>query len=165
MKTLYLLRHAKSSWKDHTLPDRDRPLNKRGKTDLAAMAPLYSSQIKCPLVIVTSPSRRTLKTAIAVASCLGISKSQILREEALYLASADLLLSYVRQIDPVIENLLVCGHNPGFTDLLNRLCDVRLENLPTCALATLHLSITRWDELEAGRAILEKITTPKDIAK
>src|SRR5678816_2706399 len=113
MKHLILVRHAKSSWKDSTLEDHDRPLNKRGKKEAPFMAKKFSEKkIKVDL-IVSSTADRALSTAKEFAKKLDYKKGKIIADATIYLVEADELLAYVKKFDDDNKCIMVFGHNPG----------------------------------------------------
>ncbi len=151
MKRLILVRHAKSSWKDPGLVDRDRPLNGRGRRDAPEMGRRLAARDVAPDVLVTSPARRARKTARKIADALGYPRDGILEEETVYEASLPDLLAVVRGLDPDWDEVLLVGHNPGLTDLANFLLPGRpFVNLPTCGVACVDLPVDGWDEAGEG---------------
>ena len=163
MKTLMLLRHAKSSWKDSDVSDHDRPLNKRGKKTAPQMGRLLSKEGLVPELILSSTAVRARETAKAVAkaaSCKG--PTELL--ESLYLATAGKLLSEAQSHTPdSVGRLLLVGHNPGMEDLVEILSGKR-EAFPTAALAVFEVGIDGWKALELGvETKLVKIYRPKEI--
>ena len=117
MKTLILLRHAKSSWKDPYLSDHDRPLNKRGKRDAPLMARVYKRHFSTPDLIMCSSSERTKATANAFIQELGVGIEKLEYERDLYHADAFEMLRIISLVDSGVNTLLVIGHNPGITIL------------------------------------------------
>jgi phosphohistidine phosphatase len=161
MKRLYLLRHAKSSWDDDSLSDVERPLNKRGLRDAPMMGKRFRARGFLPDHIVSSGAVRAEATARAVARELGYPSGDIGREDALYLAGPATLLEIVRQADDALVSLMLVGHNPGMTDFANTLTDVRIDNLPTCALFCVDFGVGRWREVQPGAGVLVSFDTPK----
>jgi len=130
MKKLILLRHAKSSWKDLSINDFDRPLNKRGNRDVSIMANAFLNRnIKLDLII-SSGAKRTIDTAKAFAEALGF-RSNILIKDELYEGSSYEILNCINQIDDIYNNVLIVCHNPGITNLANYLSDFLIDNIPT----------------------------------
>jgi len=164
MKTLMLLRHAKSSWKDSELADHDRPLNKRGKKDAPQMGHLLSKEGLVPDLILSSTAVRARQTVEAVAKASSY-KSPIELLDSLYLATAGKLLSDASSHAPdSVGRLLLVGHNPGMEDLVEILSGKR-EAFPTAALAVFEVGIDRWGALELGvETKLLKVYRPKEIA-
>jgi phosphohistidine phosphatase len=145
MKNLILLRHAKSSWKDDTLDDFDRPLSNRGKQDSPKMAQrLCERGIQVDLII-SSSARRTTDTANIFADILNYNL-EIIFDRRLYVASAGHILSVINHLDNKYENVLLVCHNPGITNLVNYLSDSFIENIPTTGIVGL-LSDRNWKEV------------------
>ena len=163
MKTLMLLRHAKSSWKDSDLEDHDRPLNKRGKKDAPQMGRLLSAEGLVPDLILSSTAVRARQTAEAVAHASSYEGKIELLEE-LYLAPAGKLLSEAQSRAPrSAGRLLLVAHNPGLEDLVEILSGTR-EPFPTAALAVFEVEIAQWKELELGvETRLSRIYRPKEL--
>ena len=150
MKTLLVLRHAKSSWKHPETSDHDRPLNKRGKRDAPRMGRLVAARGLRPDVIVSSTAKRARLTADEVARHAGYEGSVQL-DRHLYLASPDEIVDVVRGVGGGARRVMVVGHNPGLEDLVARLAGSP-ETLPTAALAEIRLSIRTWKNLAVSSA-------------
>ena len=163
MKTLMLLRHAKSSWKDSDVADHDRPLNKRGKKTAPQMGRLLSTEGLVPDLILSSTAVRARETAEAVAKASSY-KSPIELLDSLYLATAGKLLSEASSHAPdSVGRLLLVGHNPGMEDLVEILSGKR-ETFPTAALAVFEVGIDLWGALELGvETKLLKVYRPKEL--
>ena len=144
MKELILVRHAKSSWKDPTLRDHERPLNKRGKRDAPEMGERLARSGCEPDLIVSSSAVRALDTARSVAGKLGYSRERIVVEERLFHASVAELLQVIRSVDDSVNSLMLFGHNPGLTDLANHLGPREIFNMPTCAVLHLKFQVDGW---------------------
>ncbi len=144
MKTLTIVRHAKSSWDDPSLHDRERPLNARGKQD----APLIGQRIAAagirPSLIVSSPAVRAWKTARAVARELNYPMEFLQRESHLYLASKDEILDVVCAQDNKFNSLMLVGHNPGLTDFANFISPGLTNNLPTAGVVCVAIDRDDW---------------------
>ncbi|MDF1551520.1 MAG: histidine phosphatase family protein [Deferrisomatales bacterium] len=164
MKRLVLVRHAKSSWKNPGQADFDRPLNQRGKRDAPVMAGRLAAQGIAPNRIVSSPARRARKTAKAIAAALDYPADEIELEEELYEAGVATLLHLVRCLDDADREVLLVGHNPGFTDLCNLLTGAAIANLPTCATATVEFDLASWALVGPASGQLTRFDTPKDPA-
>jgi phosphohistidine phosphatase len=161
MKTLYLVRHAKSSWKDVNLPDHERPLNKRGEQDAPKMGKRLKRRRPKPEVIVTSPAVRAKRTAKILATEIGYPKSDILVDELIYTADQEELVSVLRRLDNGIDCVMLVGHNPALTDLVNSLAQCEVANVPTCGLAVLGFRMDSWADIDHIRAKLLDFDYPK----
>jgi phosphohistidine phosphatase len=146
MKTLYLARHAKSYWKDQSIPDFDRPLNSRGKRDAPFMGEVLKDKKVKPDLIISSPAKRTKKTAIEIASKIGYSEKKILYNEELYEASSNTIIKVLNKIDEKYNSVMIFAHNPGLTLLNNYISNNYIENIPTCGIVALQLD-KKWNEL------------------
>lgn len=162
MRTLYLLRHAKSSWKDKTLRDFDRPLKGRGRRAAERIGQVLAEEnLKSPLVI-SSPAVRARETTELVLESAGVNVEPRF-DERIYEANVRTLLEVVHSIPDTSDTAIMVGHNPGFENLLAYLTGDN-RHMPTCALAKIEFDVTRWSEVsaeESGR--LELFVTPKDL--
>ncbi len=146
MKTLLILRHAKSSWKDSSLTDYDRPLNKRGKQDALRMGRFVLKQGLVPDRIISSTAKRARKTATAVAKANHCEDKVELTSE-FYHAGLGAYLAVLQNVPDADQRVMVVGHNPGMEALVAHLTG-RMETMPTAALAHLGLPIDQWAELD-----------------
>lgn len=161
MKTLTLLRHAKSSWKDTSLKDRDRPLNKRGERDAPEMGKRIDAAGIRPSLIVSSPAVRAWTTARAAARALDYPLEHLEREGNLYLASLDDLLDVVVALDKKFDNVMLVAHNPGLTDFANFLQPGLTNNLPTSGVVTVNIDQDDWNLYERPKTELVYHDWPK----
>jgi len=165
MKTLLLMRHAKSSWKDHDMEDIDRPLNKRGRHDAPEMGALLKAQKLIPQLVLASNAKRSTKTASLVADELKLDDGQILIRETLYLAEIEQLLKEINLIPNEVETALVIAHNPGL-EALAQLLTEKVISMPTSCVAHLQLPVNNWSEVsqdtEADLVELYRPTKLKD---
>ena len=156
MKTLTLVRHAKSSWKDNSLADRDRPLNKRGERDAPDMGRRIAEAGIRPSLIVSSPAVRAWTTAKAVAKEIGYPSEFLQRDRDLYLGSLSDILDVVVAQDNGFNSLMLFGHNPGFTDFANYLVPGLTNNVPTAGVVSVNIDQDDWnlDEQPAAELVL-----------
>jgi phosphohistidine phosphatase len=162
MKTLLILRHAKSSWKDDDLPDHDRPLNKRGKQDAPRMGKLLQEKGLTPELIISSTARRARKTAQLVAEESGFD-GEILFERDLYAFESAAYLEKLTQISDHHQIVLLVGHNPGLEELLEQLTGEFLR-LTTASLAQVNLAVASWSELDDDtQGQLANLWRPKEL--
>lgn len=164
MRQLILIRHAKSSWSNPDLSDFDRPLNKRGKRDLAFMSVLLSQKNMTPELIISSPALRTKLTAIEFANKIGYNKNEIIWNKNLYLASYMNILKIIKQIENKINCAIIVGHNPGLTDLQNYLCNEEIDNIPTSGIVSMS-TIKEWKDVESKDFELVFFEFPKKYLK
>lgn len=161
MKTLYIVRHAKSSWAQEGLNDFDRPLNERGIQNAPEMARRLKQSGPLPELILSSPAKRAISTSRLFAAEWGLSEEHIRQDASIYEASrADLLRLIFRQ-DPDIDTILLTGHNPGVTDFINWLCGEEEEQIPTCSIATVIVNSHKWNGWEKGMGKLQNLDFPK----
>jgi len=163
MKTLFLLRHAKSSWSDPQLSDFDRPLNERGRRTAPFMGQVMRERGYRPAIIISSPARRAKDTAMLVAGVLEHPES-IQFEDRLYEAGPQTLLSITRAIDIDHSSAMLVGHNPG-TEGFVRLLTGKNEPMPTASLAVIELAIESWSDAELGRGNLKEVLRPKELSQ
>ena len=162
MKTLYLVRHAKSSWKNPELADFDRPLNKRGKRDAPFMANKMKLKGVLPDIIISSSANRAQATAKYFAEGLGYPVNQIVFKKQVYDADEQDLLHVIQKVDDDYESLMLFGHNPEFTWLANELANESLDNLPTAGVIAIQLEINSWTEVAFGSGKMLFIDYPKN---
>lgn len=151
MKTLYLGRHAKSSWKNMDLADIDRPLNKRGKRDAPFMGKLLADKGIKPDLIISSSAKRAAATAKVIASEINYPEEEIIFDENIYEASGRGLLEIISGTDEEYNSIMLFGHNPGVTVLQNNLSEHFIDNIPTCGVVALEFK-TSWNEIELKSA-------------
>ena len=162
MKTLLVLRHAKSSWDDAALDDHERPLNERGRRDAPRMGKLVRKFGLLPDVVISSDAVRARLTAEAVAEAARFA-GDILRDPHLYLADPADILWRLRQVQENAETVMIVGHNPGLEQLVEQLTGAR-QDLPTAALAQIGLPIDRWRDLKLStRGTLVGLWRPKEL--
>ena len=155
MKTLLLIRHAKSSWDTPGLSDFDRPLNERGKKEAPEMAKrVKDRKIEIDL-LVSSPAKRARKTARFFAETFGFKKDDILLVEDLYAATSASFEKTVRGLEDKRDVVAVFSHNPGITVFANSLTNVRVDDMPTCSIFALSAETDSWaDFADAGKKFL-----------
>lgn len=161
MKRLYLIRHAKSSWEDSDLSDIERPLNTRGKRDAPFMGKHLKEMKVSPDLIVSSPAKRALKTAKIIAKEIGFPKKDIETDESIYLASVSTLLHVIQNIEGSYQQVMLFGHNPGFTELAEYLTNQQFDNIPTCGIVCMDFDIKSWKEVGEGKGMLVSFDYPK----
>ena len=161
MKTLTLVRHAKSSWKDSSLSDRDRPLSKRSERDVPIMARRIVEAGIRPSLIVCSPAVRAWTTAKAIAGEIGYPIEFLQRENKLYLASLDDLLDVLVSQDNGFNSLMLVGHNPGLTTFANYLSPGITNNVPTAGVMSVSFEREDWNLYERPEMELLTYDYPK----
>jgi len=160
MKTLLLLRHAKSSWKQPEIHDHDRPLNKRGKKEAPRVGMYLKEHDLVPDLIISSTARRARDTAQAVLEESGFEGEVDLYQD-LYLSDTSCYLDILRSLPDSARRVLVVGHNPDMDEFLTMLTDSN-DHMTTAALAQIDLPITSWQELnEATDGRLQVVWSPR----
>jgi phosphohistidine phosphatase len=157
MKTLHLLRHAKSDWSDPAVADHDRPLNRRGKQARTIVA-THVAGWHVDLVVCSTArrARQTAKPVVAALSC------RVQYEEALYAAIPSRLLEIVRTLSDRNVSVMLVGHNPSLEEFTAMLCG-QSPDYPTAALGAIDLSLDRWDEVSPGCGTLAAFVTPTQL--
>jgi phosphohistidine phosphatase len=161
MKQLILLRHAKSSWKNPSLTDFARPLNKRGRQNAPLMGRRLAARNCQPQRMLCSPAKRAAKTARLVAAELGYDKRRIDYEPRIYEADAVTLLELVRSLDEAFSDVVLVGHNPGLTDLANLLADAGIDNIVTSGAVGILFPVNTWQEIDIRSGTLQFYDSPK----
>lgn len=155
MKKIYLIRHAKSSWKDETLDDFERPLNGRGKRDVIFMGKRLKMFDVMPDLIYTSPAKRALKTAKELAKELECDKKRIISADTLYEGSYEGYLDLIHSADDKHASIFIIAHNPTITEVGERLSGAILSNIPTCAIVCISFDVQSFKEIteESGHIL------------
>ena len=162
MKKLIIIRHCKSSWSDLSLNDFDRPLNNRGVQDGNLMSKELSKIIDNVDLLISSSSKRTRLTADFFIELIKINKISFIDD--LYHSSSENIINKLKKISNTHESIMVIGHNPGLTDLVNKLTSINLYNLPTCGVAIVNLNIKNWDLINNfSKYDLEWMKFPKQL--
>lgn len=150
MKTLLLVRHAKSSWDDPAVSDFDRPLNERGKAD----APIMAKRIKDKEILidafVSSSAKRARKTAKIFAHVFATKDDEIILAPELYLAQSATFISVISKLPPNFNTVAVFSHNPGITDFANSLTTTKLDDMPTCSIFAVNIFSDDWAGFETA---------------
>ncbi|MBS0455083.1 MAG: histidine phosphatase family protein [Proteobacteria bacterium] len=160
MKALLLVRHAKSGRDDPSLPDRERPLNDRGRQDAPAMGRRLKKRGVKPDLIASSPALRALTTAQLLADEIGYQREDIIVDERLYASSSDTLLAIICAIGDHVDSVMLFGHNPEFTDLAHRLSS-EVMDMPTCAVAEFLFEAEAWADVGKVGPAKVKLDAPK----
>ncbi len=160
MKTLYIARHAKSSWNDSSLADIDRPLNNRGIKNAPVMAERLTEKTDSIDTVLSSPANRAFTTARTLVAAIGIPANQIIIEPDLYFRGVSAMIEIIQNVPADSESLMVVGHNPDMTSLLNWFCETDISNMPTCSIATIGID-SEWSKISTGLGQLIDFDYPK----
>ncbi|MEH6681540.1 MAG: histidine phosphatase family protein [Sediminicola sp.] len=162
MKTLILMRHGKSSW-DYSVEDRDRPLKERGIADAYRVATAFADlNIKVDAAY-SSPANRALHTCIIALETLHFPLEKLGINKQLYDFSGSGVLDFVRTLDDKNETVLIFGHNNAFTNFVNSLGSLPVDNVPTSGLVQLDFSVERWEDIKKG--VTQRTLFPKQLKK
>jgi phosphohistidine phosphatase len=165
MKTLFVVRHAKSAWDDPRLTDKERTLNERGRHDAPKMARYVAKHHPHPNVLISSTATRAWSTAESFVEAFDLSKKHVIRTDAIYEAPLTALLGVVTTIDDVNDVAMLVGHNPGVTELVRYLSGESFTHMPTCGVVMLTFShASSWQEIGKGTGTMKAFLYPKMFA-
>ena len=161
MKTLYIVRHAKSSWKYPNLDDFERPLNKRGRKNAPLMGKVLKELKVSPDLIISSPANRAAMTARIIAGKINYPLENILYCETIYEFSESALIHIVKQIDSAVNKAMIVGHNPATNGLANYIGDQPISNIPTAGVFCVDLDISSWAKISEHCGKFKFLEFPK----
>ena len=161
MRSLYLVRHAKSSWAEPGLNDSSRPLNGRGKHDAPLMGKLLKKLGASPEVLITSPAKRAKSTAKRIAAELSFDKKNLVENDQLYLADIDDFIDVIKKVQDKHKEIMIFSHNYGITDFANYISDSGIENIPTCGTVRIDFDLDSWDSIKEKKGKLVFFEYPK----
>ena len=162
-KTLFIVRHAKSSWDEAGLEDRDRPLNERGKEEAPKMGKHLAGYSVKPELITSSPALRALKTAEKIAKEIGFKKSDVVVDEGIYTFNGGSLMDVVKGFDDKYKSVMMVGHNPAITSFANEISNAGIDNIPTCGVVLLEFDARKWKDVGKGGGRLLEFDYPKKL--
>ena len=163
MKTVYFVRHAKSSWDSPNLRDIDRQLNESGLKTAEKMASFISDLDIRPDVIISSPAKRAYSTAVFFAKSFGIETADIRIAEEIYEALMSDILQLINGLPQEIDTVMLFGHNPTFTNLANYFSPDFIPNVPTCGILKVEANTNNWTQFNNQTAGLFKSYFPKEV--
>lgn len=162
MRTLFLIRHAKSSWDHSGLRDFDRPLNERGLHEAPLMAQVLVQAGIQPDLLVSSPAKRAWTTALFFATAFDIREEAVQRESNIYEADPPDILRLIGQLPDQANTVFLFGHNPTFTEVANRFAKKHIENVPTCGIVHIESEADSWAVFEESNATVRQQYFPKE---
>ena len=162
MKTLVLIRHAKSSWENGHSSDYERPLNERGRNSLPIMANAISKLNYRKMSFLSSSATRAKQTAIGICAELGYDINEIGFEKNLYHSSPETMLSFINKVSNNFETLFLFAHNPGITEAVDYFSEHYIDNMPTCGLVQINFEIDDWALVSKGLGSFVLFDYPKN---
>lgn len=151
MKTLYIVRHAKSSWEEIGLPDHDRPLNAAGVKKTKLVIDYLRNKNILPDLIISSTAKRAKDTAFQIAEGIGYPHSDIVLDKNIYHASAETIFDELYALPDKVESVMIFGHNPTLTYFVNQFLDPPIVNLPTTGMVALEFACNKWNEISSAK--------------
>jgi phosphohistidine phosphatase len=144
MKQLLIIRHAKSSWANSNEADFDRPLNERGKKNAPEMADRLFKRKILPDIIISSAAKRTVETSLLLMKQLSLQQQQLIVKQELYLATPETISETILSFNDSWQTAAIVAHNPGVTEFVNTLCEVKVDDMPTCAVYAVGIKTDSW---------------------
>jgi len=160
-KTLYLVRHGKSSWGYENVSDMDRPLKNRGIRDAYEMSSRLINRGVLPDLMISSPAIRALHSCVIFASELKYPFNRIRIEEILYFSEESMIMNFIREISDAVSTMLVFGHNPIISNIANMFFKNQVEYIPTTGIAKFIFKTNSWSKISKQNLIEEWYDTPK----
>jgi phosphohistidine phosphatase len=162
MKTLYLVRHAKSDWENENISDINRPLNERGYKDAHAMSLKLKEVIATPEVFISSPAIRAITTCLIFAGHFNVDPKKINIESTLYETPLKEYLKIIQSLDKKYQTAILFAHNPTITELCNTLTKPFTDGMPTCGIAGITFNLDKWEDIKKKSGDLELYDFPKN---
>ncbi len=153
MKTLYIVRHAKSSWEYEGIKDIDRPLKKRGIKDAYLISKVLEKKIKCPSVFVSSCANRALHTALIFSYAFNFPLANIKISKSLYSFSDGYLIKTIKALDDGFESAIIFSHDHGISDFVNAYGDHTIDHVPTCGVVGIKFKTDHWKNIKNGKTL------------
>lgn len=154
MKTVYIVRHAKSSWLYQGVKDIDRPLKKRGINDSYLISKVLSKKIECPSVFVSSCANRALHTAIIFSYTFNYPLANIKISKSLYSFSDGYLIKTVKALDDAFNSAIIFSHDHGINTFVNKYGNKKIDHVPTCGVIGIKFDVSHWKNIKPGKTIL-----------
>ncbi|HBR55679.1 MAG TPA: hypothetical protein DEA82_16425 [Flavobacteriaceae bacterium] len=150
MKTLYMARHAKSSWK-HDVIDHQRPLKGRGKRDGKLVSEYVAKNYSAPEKMISSDATRALATANYFKKAFQVSDENFITNHTLYDFSGQNVMEVIKSLDNTLDCVMIIGHNHAFTSIANMLGNQYIDNLPTCGFVIIEFDVEAWQDISTGK--------------
>lgn len=163
MRSLFIMRHAKSSWDDPAQKDFDRTLNERGRKDATEMGRRLKKRGVKPDLVVSSPAVRALKTAKDVSKELDYPEKNIVQQPDMYEADIDTIVHIIRNLDDAYQNVMLFGHNPAFTGIIGYLTNQFIDNVPTAGVVEISFDLPTWKQVTRQSGRLVAFDYPKNL--
>ena len=163
MKTIFLVRHAKSSWDHPGVRDFDRPLNGRGRNIAPRMGQFLAKEGVAPDLMISSPAKRALTTAIFFAEAFGLDADDIQRAAEIYEAHPSVIHKIISKLPETVNTVMLFGHNPTFTELANSFTDDFIDNVPTCGVVKIISTADTWQTYYEGNSKVTACFFPKEV--
>lgn len=160
MKTLYMVRHAKSSWK-HDVIDHQRPLKGRGKRDGVLVSEYIKEKVVSPQKIISSDAVRALSTAMYFKKAFDVADEDFITNHSLYDFSGHNVIDIIKNLNDSHDRIMIVGHNHAFTSIANMLGNTYIDNVPTCGFVQLEFDEPSWRNITTGKTIMTLF--PRDI--
>lgn len=161
MKTLYIVRHAKSSWEHPELPDDQRPLLEKGKKRTKRVIDYLLEKNTVVDYIISSPAVRAFETAGIIGKALKHQEEEIQKDSLLYSADADRLHNLFFDLPSGVDSLMIFGHNPTLTNFANDFIVPKIENIPTSGVVCIDFDIKNWEDISSFKSTLRFFITPR----
>lgn len=160
MKTLYMVRHAKSSW-EHDVIDHQRPLKEKGEKDAKAVSKVVKKTIIAPQKIISSDAVRALSTAHYFKDALEIADTDFSTTHDLYDFSGENVMRVIKDLDNSVDRVMLFGHNHAFTSIANMLGSISIDNVPTCGFFMIEFDTDAWSDIKTGKTV--RTIFPRDV--
>ena len=156
MKTVYIVRHAKSSWEYKGIKDIDRPLKKRGIKDSYLVSTVLAERIQKPDVFITSSATRALSTGVIFSNVFGYPLSNLQIKKSLYSFSDGYLVKTIKALDDEFDSAIIFSHDHGINDFVNKFGDLFIPHVPTCGVIAIQFENNHWKSIKKGKTIFQE---------
>jgi phosphohistidine phosphatase len=163
MKTLYIVRHAKSSWEFTGLGDHERPLMEKGRQRTSLITEYLKKNNVSPDLLISSHATRAFDTAVLIAQAIGYPPESIRINKMFYHANEEDIFDEICEVPDTVQSLMIVGHNPTFTDFANQFLDSKIEWLPTSGVVSVSFNTERWEKIMETKSSLNFIIFPKKL--